>query len=114
MDMCYEGALVMPRSYAVMDEEEMTYVEGGGTITVKASADTVRTICRSGAALIGTAVGMAFGGPILAQLLSGCITTIIYDAIIDICGVKYKSFNFKAPSTIPPQFDLPFEHYLRC
>ncbi|MGN0351591.1 MAG: hypothetical protein ACI4ES_08055 [Roseburia sp.] len=29
MDMCYEGALVMPSSYAVMDEEEMTYVEGG-------------------------------------------------------------------------------------
>lgn len=29
MEMCYNGALVMPSSYAVMDEEEMTYVEGG-------------------------------------------------------------------------------------
>ncbi len=29
MEMCYEGALVMPSSYAVMSEEEMTYVEGG-------------------------------------------------------------------------------------
>ena len=29
MDMCYEGALVMPSNYVVMDEEEMTYVEGG-------------------------------------------------------------------------------------
>ena len=29
MEMCYDGALVMPSSYAVMDEEEMTYVEGG-------------------------------------------------------------------------------------
>lgn len=29
MDMCYDGALVMPSSYAVMSEEEMTYVEGG-------------------------------------------------------------------------------------
>ena len=29
MDMCYDGALVMPSSYVVMDEEEMTYVEGG-------------------------------------------------------------------------------------
>lgn len=28
--MCYDGALVMPSSYAVMDEEEMCYVEGGG------------------------------------------------------------------------------------
>ena len=29
MELCYEGALVMPSSYAVMNEEEMTYVEGG-------------------------------------------------------------------------------------
>ena len=28
--MTYNGALVMPSSYAVMNEEEMTYVEGGG------------------------------------------------------------------------------------
>ena len=27
--MSYDGTLVMPSSYAVMDEEEMTYVEGG-------------------------------------------------------------------------------------
>lgn len=30
MEMCYDGALVMPSSYAVMDSDEMTYVEGGG------------------------------------------------------------------------------------
>ncbi|MDD6069930.1 MAG: hypothetical protein PUC12_03845 [Clostridiales bacterium] len=29
MEMCYDGALIMPSSYAVMSEEEMTYVEGG-------------------------------------------------------------------------------------
>ncbi|MGN0351594.1 MAG: hypothetical protein ACI4ES_08070 [Roseburia sp.] len=29
MEMCYEEALVMPSSYAIMNEEEMTYVEGG-------------------------------------------------------------------------------------
>lgn len=29
MDRCYDGALVMPSSYAVMDEAEMMYVEGG-------------------------------------------------------------------------------------
>ena len=29
MDMCYDGALVLPSSYAVMDEEEMCYTEGG-------------------------------------------------------------------------------------
>ena len=29
MDMCYDGALVLPSSYAIMDEEEMCYIEGG-------------------------------------------------------------------------------------
>ena len=57
MGMCYNGALVMPGSYAVMDEEEMTYVDGGGTLKVKASKSTVRTICRAGVALIGAAIG---------------------------------------------------------
>lgn len=33
--MCYDGTLVMPSSYAVMDQEEMTYVEGGGIKTLK-------------------------------------------------------------------------------
>lgn len=29
MEMCYDGALVMPKNYAAVTEEEMTYVEGG-------------------------------------------------------------------------------------
>lgn len=29
MELCYDGALVLSSSYAVMDEEEMTYTEGG-------------------------------------------------------------------------------------
>lgn len=29
MEMCYDGALIMPNNYAVMNEEEMSYVEGG-------------------------------------------------------------------------------------
>lgn len=32
--MCYDGTLVMPSSYAVMDEEEMTYVGGGFKVTI--------------------------------------------------------------------------------
>ena len=34
MDMCYDGALVLPSSYAVMDEEEMCYTEGGCVVTI--------------------------------------------------------------------------------
>lgn len=29
MEMCYDGALVMPSSYAVMSNDEMVYTEGG-------------------------------------------------------------------------------------
>ena len=29
MEMTYDGLLVMPSSYAVMDEEEMSYTVGG-------------------------------------------------------------------------------------
>lgn len=35
MEMCYDGALVMPSSYAVMSEDEMTYVQGGSINTLK-------------------------------------------------------------------------------
>ncbi len=40
MEMCYGGALVMPSSYVLMDEEEMTYVEGG----VYISNSTLRNV----------------------------------------------------------------------
>lgn len=35
IEMCYDATLVMPSSYAVMEEEEMTYVEGGWCIENK-------------------------------------------------------------------------------
>ncbi len=50
MDMCYEGALVMPSSYAVMNEEEMTYVEGGAPETVTLRFNPImrsKTGCRA-------------------------------------------------------------------
>ena len=38
------AAIVMPSSYALMDEEEMMYVEGGGTVHIVASVSTVRKV----------------------------------------------------------------------
>ena len=46
MDMCYDGALVLPSSYAVMDEEEMCYTEGGRVVTIN------RKIIRSAFAMV--------------------------------------------------------------
>ena len=43
MEMCYDGALVMPSSYAVMSEDEMTYVEGGMSGRTKNSEDRICT-----------------------------------------------------------------------
>lgn len=43
MEMCYEGALSLPCSYAVMNEEEMTYVEGGKAYSVSSVAKFINT-----------------------------------------------------------------------
>lgn len=112
MDMCYNEALVMPSSYAVMDEEEMTYVEGGGTVKVIASASTVRTLCRAGVALIGALIGEVFGGPVLARLLSGALATLIYDFIIDVCGITYKAINVKFTKSIFPNITFNINNYI--
>lgn len=29
MEMCYDGSLIMPKNYAVVSSEEMSYVDGG-------------------------------------------------------------------------------------
>ena len=33
MEMCYDGALVMPSKFVVVDQNEMEYVEGGATFS---------------------------------------------------------------------------------
>lgn len=60
MEMCYDGALVMPNNYAVVSEEEMTYVEGGGTINVTIKASTIQaTIGVLGGAVSGFGIQLA-------------------------------------------------------
>ncbi len=66
MEMCYDGALVMPSSYAVMDEEEMMYVEGGGELYFgKISTSYLTHLINGGIVLsAGSLLGMskaAFG-----------------------------------------------------
>ena len=47
MEMCYDGALVMPSNYAVMDENEMTYVEGGSLATLKSNLRGISTLVKN-------------------------------------------------------------------
>lgn len=59
MEMCYDGALVMPSSYAVMNEDEMTYVEGGGYVGV--TIKLPKAVIKMGAVLGGAFVGAYVG-----------------------------------------------------
>lgn len=45
MEMCYDGALVIPSNYAVMDEKEMTYVEGGKNMDIRRPISQGRGLC---------------------------------------------------------------------
>ena len=56
MEMCYDSALVMPSSYAVMTEDEMTYVDGGSVLGVPTSlaAGVIDAL------FVGTPLGAAF------------------------------------------------------
>lgn len=55
MEMCYDGALVMPSSYAVMNEDEMTYVDGGINKTYTGSQGwAVAAALMSAAAYLGS------------------------------------------------------------
>ena len=112
MDMCYDGTLVLPSSYAVMDEEEMIYLEGGGTVRVIASKSTVRTICRAGVALLSSLIAEAFGGPILARLISGALSTLVFDFILDRCGYKYKAIDAKFTRSIFPNVTFNVNKYV--
>lgn len=55
MVMTYDGALVMPKNYAIMSEEEMTYTDGGAIGVPRAAAAVVID-----AALLATPLGAAF------------------------------------------------------
>ena len=87
MEMCYDGTLVMPSSYAVMSEEEMTYVEGGALTTVDKAI--IVGICVVSVAALTVAIvygQLAFAAQILgwsvkkvakkagAAAVVGCIT----------------------------------------
>ncbi len=64
MEMCYDGALVMPSSYAVMSEDEMTYVEGGFAIKSSTLAKCIDVF----AGVIALAVGIWSGAGLLKAI----------------------------------------------
>lgn len=82
MEMCYDGALVMPSSYAVMDEEEMMYVEGGfswsqaktlalGVLAVVGACNTIMTMFNN-----AVKYGAAIKGISEAAFIKGVATKV--------------------------------------
>ena len=82
MEMCYDGALVMPRNYAVVSEEEMTYVEGGATasVTIKGgfSSNLIKAVANAG---VGVATGLITGAVCAALSITGVGALLIPAAI---------------------------------
>ena len=58
MTMTYDGTMVMPKNYAVVTEDEMTYVEGGGTLKYSVSFRFTDALCQAAyAGGISTVIG---------------------------------------------------------
>ena len=88
MEMTYGGALVMPSSYAMMDEEEMMYLEGGAikvdTFWVAFTIDVAVTLVFGGAATSALGWLMNKGmSKIMNALIKGTsnLCTIIKNAL---------------------------------
>lgn len=72
MEMCYDGILMMPNSYAVMDDQEMTYVDGGISYSQNWFGTTftfTSTECRAIALILG---GIATSAAVFSAYM-GCI-----------------------------------------
>ena len=125
MEMTYDGALVMPKSFAAVSEEEMTYVEGGGTfyieiksnsflITLLAAAGTTLTVAKATAILSGASIAIAtaieLGTAGMGTLYAGAFLLAAGTVIPAIAGaavgyginwLKGKKFKIASGSWIP-------------
>lgn len=95
MEMCYNGAMVMPSNYAVVSNDEMEYVDGGFYISYNSIKSVVLACClnpigatligiglyklagliTAKAAILGAKIG-ALGGPVVAAI-SGAVSAVI-------------------------------------
>lgn len=119
MEMCYDGALVMPSSYAVMNEDEMTYVEGGATYRGKAALNQLTNMAAVVLGYAGTVASLArvlTGGLVASGTGIGCVValaaTLGLSASLALCAynsvclgmaayyyVKYKAFKVNSVSS---------------
>ena len=61
MEMTYTSTLKMPTNFAVVNAEEMMYLEAGGTIKVTFSRDFLRDAITAGSSFVFGAISGAIG-----------------------------------------------------
>lgn len=87
MDICCNDVFFMPSSYVVMDENEMTYVEGGETVkkydTAEALRNSMTQIIGASAAGIGdaAAIGAMIGGG-LGAFIGAVVGTVYFQSYV--------------------------------
>ncbi len=93
MEMCYEGTLVMPSNYVVMDSEEMSYVDGGFYISNSLIKSMVITSCLNpvGATLVGLGIYklvsyIALSGAKLGAKIGGIVGGVVGSCIGGLSG----------------------------
>lgn len=72
MDMCYNGALVMPSSYAVMDEEEMTYTDGGTFLSKSKCRDIICGLGMNPSTFVAVALTVALATKLVNKITRYC------------------------------------------
>jgi len=77
MTMTYDGTMVMPKNYAVVTEDEMTYVDGGVYSSANMTLKAAKTLFIEAAAgyVLGTAISAAgttaFPGFVITDVFFG-------------------------------------------
>lgn len=95
MEMCYSGALAMPKNYAVVSEDEMTYLEGGASYYN--TAGTLANTCQVNADLLNAeSILLGLAGSIPGAL-SAAICTHNANMYIE---AKGKCSNYAADTYI--------------
>ena len=80
MEMTYNGTLVMPKNFVVVDEEEMTYTNGGEHYQVFIPASVCGDLANYGVA--ASAAVLALCGPIPGGgIIAGVATGTAYAAL---------------------------------
>ncbi len=105
MKMCYDGTLVMPSNYTMMDEDEMSYVEGGlslptyatGVVLDVAIAALVSTVTGGATAFFkglvskyGTKKAGLHFGTMASQYAAKYFSAVVATAV---CGIATAAFN---------------------